>query len=269
MEVNCLNKQDQNRWKSEVLTLVLEALASSEQLKLMLIYKGARILNLRLGAASRQSLDIDSNLCDGYELYYPEDEIIGFLRTEFTKTLRRFFSKQTPVRYSVDNIRIDKNPSRGQHPFGWSGFKAKIKITDRAVSMRTFPRIEIDVASPEKLGSNAVSDLKFANGNIVHAYTLERIAGEKLRAFLSSLPKYLAKIGRRTDTVRVKDLYDLARIRRKYAVKDSEFWQEAANEFRLACESRFIDCFGLQTFSDGLEYSFCSVFPGSENFIMD
>ncbi|MDA3927066.1 MAG: nucleotidyl transferase AbiEii/AbiGii toxin family protein [Kiritimatiellae bacterium] len=246
-----MNKQDQNRWKCDVLTLVLEALASSERLKPILVYKGARILNLRLGTLSRQSLDIDSNLNVGYELYCPEGKIGEFLEVEFFTALKKFFSKQKPVRYKVKNIRVKKNPPKGQHPFGWSGFKAKINIFDSKVVIRNFPRVEIDIASPEKLGLNAVSDLKLSDGCVVSAYTLERIAGEKLRAFLSSLPGYLTKIGRRTDIVRVKDLYDLSRISKQYAVKDSGFWQGAASEFQLACESRFIDCLGMETFSDG------------------
>ena len=213
MGADCMNKQDQNRWKCEVLTLVLEALSLSERLKPILVYKGARILNLRLGTLSRQSLDIDSNLNVDYKLYCQEEDIGELLETEFSTALKKFFSKQKPVRYRVENIRVKKNPSNGQHPFGWSGFKAKINILDQKVVVRNFSRIEIDIASPEKLGLNAVSDLRLSDECVVSAYTLERIAGEKLRAFLSSLPKYLAKIGRRNDTVRVKDLYDLSRIR--------------------------------------------------------
>jgi hypothetical protein len=74
-----------------------------------------------------------------------------------------------------------------------------------------------------------------------------------MRAFLSSLPAYLVKIGRRNDAVRVKDLYDLARIRRTCEVKNNTFWQTVGHEFRLACESRFIDCVGIQTFAENVD----------------
>jgi len=73
-----------------------------------------------------------------------------------------------------------------------------------------------------------------------------------MRAFLSSLPTYRAKIGRRPDSPRFKDLYDLARIRRQNEIADNAFWRTAGREFRLACESRFVDCAGIATFAEEL-----------------
>ena len=43
-----MNPQDTNRWKSETLDQVLLAFAAHPQLRGVLIFKGARILNLRL-----------------------------------------------------------------------------------------------------------------------------------------------------------------------------------------------------------------------------
>ncbi len=82
------------------------------------------------------------------------------------------------------------------------------------------------------------------DGLTVQSYTLERITGEKMRAYLTSLPVYRSKIGRRPDTPRFKDLYDLARIRRRFDLADNAFWRTASREFGLACESRFVDCAG-------------------------
>jgi hypothetical protein len=48
--------------------------------------------------------------------------------------------------------------------------------------------------------------------------------------------------------VRVKDLYDLARILRVRPITNRDFWLKASEDFRLACESRYIDCDGLVTF---------------------
>ena len=53
----------------------------------------------------------------------------------------------------------------------------------------------IDLSAPESLGPLAIADLD-VDGRQVVAYTLERIAGEKLRAFLSTLPTHLAKIAK-------------------------------------------------------------------------
>lgn len=52
------------------------------------------------------------------------------------------------------------------------------------------------------------------DGHVVMAYTLQRIAGEKLRAFLSSLPTYRRQVKTPGEVVRVKDIYDLACILR-------------------------------------------------------
>jgi len=50
-----MNQKDGERWKSQVLDEIFIALAASEQLDEALVFKGARVLNLRLGIG-RQSL---------------------------------------------------------------------------------------------------------------------------------------------------------------------------------------------------------------------
>ena len=82
------------------------------------------------------------------------------------------------------------------------------------------------------------------------------MAGEKLRAFLTTLPAYRAKLGGGARAVRAKDLFDLVRIERAHPLADSdtgEFWRDAADDFRRACASRSVDCAGLATFAEGLE----------------
>jgi hypothetical protein len=249
-----MNPQDTNRWKSETLDQVLLAFAAHPQLRGVLIFKGARILNLRLGMVSRQSLDIDSNLDFSFTVHHASlADQQEYLQRECQAALERFFENQDPIRYEVVVVRIEMKPADGEHPFGWTGFLLKIRLRDRMKpGVLGLPSIELDVASPETLGPGAVSELQVGDQTL-RAYSLERIAGEKLRAFLSSQPAYIAKIRRRTDTRRVKDLYDLARIRRKHPITEASFWRMAGGEFKLACESRFIDCAGLATFGEGLE----------------
>ena len=50
---------------------------------------------------------------------------------------------------------------------------------------------------------------------------------------------------------RVKDLHDIARIVRVKPVFGDSFWREAATEFRFACEARFVNCSGWDSFSEG------------------
>ena len=85
------------------------------------------------------------------------------------------------------------------------------------------------------------------------AYTLPRIAGEKLRAFLTSLPAYRRKLARPGELARAKDIYDLACIAQERPLSDRTFWNAAGREFRTASASRYVDCAGLGTFEEDLD----------------
>ena len=108
------------------------------------------------------------------------------------------------------------------------------------------------MAAPEELLDTSITEI-FVGGHRIHAYSLQRIAGEKLRAFLSSLPTYRAKVKKPGNAVRVRDLYDIAGIRRTRDLIDAEFWLAAGREFQVACQSRYIDCAGLETFQENWE----------------
>lgn len=251
-----MNTTDGDKWKSGVLGFVLEAFAAHEPLQSALIFKGARILNLRLGTDfQRESFDLDSNLDANYATNHPQKEDCrGFLARESELALKKFFSRQDPVRFQLESIKAEVRPPRSNHPLGWSGFTLTIRVIDNELlGVRGVPSVEFQVAAYEGVGEFAVSDLQLSNGLIVRAQTLERIAGEKMRAFLTSLPAYISKIGCHDTPVRVKDLYDLARIRRRCEIADNAFWRTAGREFRLACESRFVDCVGIETFAEDLD----------------
>ncbi len=51
----------------------------------------------------------------------------------------------------------------------------------------------------------------------------------------------------------MKDIFDLARITHVRPLHDHQFWLKAGGEFRLACESRVIDCLGLDSFEQDLD----------------
>lgn len=248
-----MNQQEASRWKNEAIDQVLAAFAGYAPLRDVLIFKGARILNLRLGVESRQSLDLDANLDFSFTTAHATlQEQRACIEEECKKSLPGYFGGQNPIRYQVQAVTVKLCPPSGQHPHGWTGLAVSINLLDhKRPGARGLPRIEIDVASPETLRPSSTSELPVGN-HTIRAYTLERIAGEKLRAFLSSLPAYLHKIVRRSDSRRVKDLYDLARIRRSPVAADETFWRTVGEEFRLACESRYIDCAGLTTFAEGL-----------------
>jgi hypothetical protein len=243
-----MNPEDSRQWKSEVLDQIFVALAASEQLEDALVYKGARVLNIHIGI-DRQSLDLDSNITAPFAQEYP-DRIAqqAFLEREIASAIHRHFDRQEPVKYELTNIKVQSYPPKS-HRLGWDAFKVRINVNDLRRNVRGLPALEIDVAAPEELLDTSVATIE-VGGHRVRAYTLERVAGEKLRAFLSSLPTYRSKVNKPGESVRAKDLYDISRIRHVHGLEDVEFWRLAGKEFRIACQSRYIDCTGLTTFQE-------------------
>ncbi len=243
-----MKQAEAEAWKSNVLDEIFAALAESKKLDEALVFKGARVLSLRLGGG-RQSLDIDSNLRGSFIEQFPtRDQQRTFLEEEMTQSIRRHFERQDPVRFELVRLQVKQHPPNG-HPMGWDAFIVRLNVNDLTRNVRGLPALEIDVAAPEDLLDNSVSTIKIG-GHEIRAYTLERITGEKLRAFLSSLPAYRAKLKKPGDTVRARDLYDISRIFRARNLTDTGFWHAVGQEFQLACRSRYIDCSGLATFQD-------------------
>jgi hypothetical protein len=246
-----MNPSDADRWKSRVLDEVFLALAASELIDEALIFKGARVLSIHLGGG-RQSLDLDANLAIAWVEQNPDrGEQREFLEREVARAIRRRFESQNPVIFELTAVRVTSKPPN-LHPLGWNSFKIRLNVDDLTAFVRGLPAIEIDVAAPEELIPTSVAQLA-VGGHTVNAYTLERIAGEKLRAFLSSLPAYRAKVKKPGTAVRAKDLYDLARVRRVRDLGNAEFWQSVGLEFVVACRSRFVDCSGLDSFQEQWE----------------
>jgi len=245
-----MNRADRDSWTNEVLDEVLLAVIASQPLREALIFKGARILNLHI-RENRQSLDIDSNAASELVRSITDlDDQMAFFKNQFSIALRRYFEGQNPVRFELEDIKVERNPSEG-HPHGWDAFWLRFTLRDNHLARtRGLPRLEIEVAAPETLGPKAVETMNI-RGCSAQVYSLHRIAGEKLRAYLTSLPAYRQKMGGVQREFRIKDLHDIARILRVRSATDTGFWINASHEFRLACKSRFVDCEDLHTFMQG------------------
>lgn len=247
-----MNLSQQEVWIFEAISQILPALAKNERLKDALIFKGALILNEYL-PTKRKSLDIDLNLADEFVSLYPIRETRElFLKEQFERAISRHFEAQSPVRYELLGLKIVPSP-KADHPRGWDGFLITVSLKDRGnEGVRGLPKLTIDVAAPETLSKQSIAEIVY-NGVVIRAYSLERVTGEKARAYLSTLRTYCAKMKRPRDAVRVKDLYDLTQIHRKKPMSNAAFWNIAGNEFRLACKSRFVDCPGAACFMEGWE----------------
>jgi len=247
-----LDKVTANSWKNKVLDIVFEALAESDVIVDCIVFKGARVLNKRLGAYSRQSLDIDANMLTEFVKKHQDyEELRNILEREIGDAINNYFEKQDPVVYTLEKIKIVKKP-RKDHKLGWDAFEVIISVKDLSrANIRGLPNLKIDIAAPEKLGKESISTLNVGSGT-VKAYTLERIAGEKLRAFLSSLPAYRIKVSKPGKAIRAKDVYDIARILKRQPISKKTFWDKVGSEFTMACESRYIDCLGEDTFEEDI-----------------
>jgi hypothetical protein len=244
-----MNRQSRDHWNNEILNEVFLAVIASEPLRNALIFKGARILNLHL-RENRQSLDLDSNIAPQLVASTPDlGAQARFLEEQIPAALRRHFERQNPVRFALGRVKVDRQPPKG-HPRGWDAFHLNINVQDNLLpGVLGLPVIQMDMAAPETLGPDAVETLT-VQGIPAKVYALHRIAGEKLRAYLTSLPPYRRKMQGGAREFRVKDLHDIARILRARPASNEEFWTKAGGEFQLACQSRLVDCQGLESFME-------------------
>jgi len=248
-----LNPDDARAWQNAVLDEVFAGIAANSYLTDILVFKGARVLARHLPHSPRQSLDIDANCSRDFLANYPErSSQADILRNHLRSAIIRQFERATPVRFRLDDIKVTPRPPRN-HPRGWNAFEVRIRLTDaQRPGLRSAPTLEIDIAHEEQLSPDSIISME-VGGSSIRAYALHRIAGEKVRAFLSSLPEYQEKTGRSGGIARAKDLYDLARIVEFRPLSDTLFWEKSALEFQAACISRYVDCDGWQTFASHRE----------------
>ena len=247
-----MNHEDAQDWIEEILIEIFQSLSEHPPLHSMLVFKGARVLNEHLQEVGRRSLDIDSNMLQSFIESIPDRAIRQeSLEKEMGIAISHHFETQSPVKYSLDRIRIVPQPP-AEHPRGWDGYDVRLTVVDHTrPAVRGLPALTLDIAAPEELRSDSIVPLRVGTATVL-AHTLERIAGEKLRAFLSSLPHYRAKVKKPGEAVRVKDIFDITRISHARPLDDRLFWLEVGAEFKLTCASRFIDCLGLESFEQNL-----------------
>ncbi|MBI2919539.1 MAG: nucleotidyl transferase AbiEii/AbiGii toxin family protein [Planctomycetes bacterium] len=241
-----MNPDKAEAWKVGVLDTIVRAIAESPALANAVVLKGGQILSRRLGKVGRVSLDLDASLTPSFvRKSGAPDSWAGALEAELRVAIERSFDRMDPAHYSLERIRA----AAKKHPRGWDGVDVSLGIADRRLpGARGLPAIRLDFSAPERLTAASVSPIEI-DGHFVSAYTLERIAAEKVRALLQSLPAWRAKIGSvPRDVPRVRDVHDLARILAARSETVGTFWEVVASEFRIACESRFVDCEGMESF---------------------
>jgi hypothetical protein len=244
-----MNLRERDDWRDEVLREILAAIAADADLVTTLVFKGARVLQMHLPGATRRSLDLDANLSREFIERYPgRQRQADVLRAGLERALQRHFDAQSPSRYRVASARVEPSPP-GPHPLGWDGFCATLRIDDAArPRVSNLPALTLDLVAPESHAAASIIELRVGH-LFIRAHRLERVAGEKLRAFLSTTTTATAKLGAAPRPLRVKDLVDLHTIAAHVPVADGAFWDTVAQEFSAACRSRRVDCLGWSTFA--------------------
>ena len=183
-----------DKWKSETLDHVFNALALSPDLSERLIYKGARVLRLLLNEVTRASLDIDASFANVAANASVGQEDLEHLRTLAATAITNYFDSQEPVRFALARTTIANRRRSGEHPRGWNVYWLDLEVRDLAArnTLGTTPTLRIEIASPELLSEHSIAPISL-NGCQVNAVTLERMAGEKLR-----IPQQPARIPRKT-----------------------------------------------------------------------
>ena len=247
-----MRPSDQEKWKQDVVELVFSALARHPALADHLVFKGGQVLNLRLPISRRVSVDLDATARESFsDVGRNDEERAAFLNVNVKAALTAFFGAQDVVRFSVTDVTTKRKPRDG-HPRGWDAFEVRIRLRDALrPGVHALPTITIDVSAPENLLPTSVEPLHVRDA-VVNAYSLSRLAAEKLRGILQSLRSYRAKTHRRPGAVRVRDIYDVAAILAERPIDDEAFWSTVASEFADACRSRSVDCLGMTSFEEDI-----------------
>jgi Nucleotidyl transferase AbiEii toxin, Type IV TA system len=222
------------------------AFVRSSELGAILIYKGARVLKQML-VTSRYSEDIDATLSSSFIREYGTiSEQKARLVELISSALHNHFEGAESVIYTLVSVDLKVRPGRDV-PDEWRTFAVFVHVKDAIANEKLVAQVDISVG--ESLSESAVENVS-VDEHDVFVYSLHRIAGEKLRAFLSSLPAYRNKIQQQSMARRAKDLFDLTKILAQRPISDDAFWHSAAKEFQLACAFRRVDCKNLGTFME-------------------
>lgn len=228
---------------------VLDALGKHEALRERLAFKGARILTRYLQDGGRASMDLDATLLAPIQDTTDRHEHASAISRELKRAIERHVDDQPVVQFYLVDVKVVPKPRQREHHRGWNAFEVVVRLSDRSGRQLHGPSpVKIDIVAPEGLQAGALDQLPIGTG-FVRSYSLPLLAGEKLRALLSSLPPHLLKMGSAPRAVRAKDVCDIARIVKKVDF-DEAFWTVAAGHFRHACQERLVDCCGPSAFLD-------------------
>lgn len=234
-------------WTQGAIDLVLQSIAASPSLRSWIVLKGAQALRLHL-SGGRRSKDVDGYLTREFEqqagtLEERRERIREELRSMLLQSLALL--QRTDLSVSRVEVREFRDERTGEV------FPEFVLVVYLRQENRVRPPLPLEL-SPSEPSSQLPQTFALGSASIL-VQPLERVCGEKLRAFLSSLPSHRRRMGERPHAARVRDLYDLAQVARLRPTVQSPFWEAVSQEFVLACRSRKVECAGMESFAEGWE----------------
>jgi hypothetical protein len=202
----------------EIRRRILIALFSDDELMNELVLKGGNALALVHKVGARASFDMDFSIKKAFA-------DVEAAKTRIFDALRREFAS---IGYEIFDEKFASKPSerKAGQPDWWGGYLVQFKLAERALYEKLRGDMEALRRQSEVLGPQQkrvytidISQHEFCEGKvsrevddyIVYVYSLEMIAGEKLRAICQQMPEY--RFGNKT--ARARDFYDIHQIVRE------------------------------------------------------
>lgn len=198
--------------------LTIAALVSDEMLMNILVLKGGNALGLAYDLSNRGSIDIDFSM----EGDFSEKEKSRLLQLS-KDLLEKEFLKENLAVIDVRLTEKPKNIDISVQNF-WGGYLLEFKIAKKeifdkfyydtstlirnAISLHSdnSTKFTVDISKYEYVGKARPKDI---DGVVVHVYSPEMLALEKLRALCQQVEEYRQIVKRMTPKSRARDFYDI------------------------------------------------------------
>lgn len=191
--------------------VIVTAIASDQELAMLLVFKGGNALDMIHNIGNRSSLDLDFSM----ELDVPDHRAIA---TRLYSTLTAHFERLGLVLFDWT---FAPRPSERPPGARWGGYTAEFKLIPRDIYDAHAKDIEKIRRQATEAGPGhlrrfklEISPFEYCEGKIrvqldgisVFVYSIEMIAVEKLRAICQQDPSFLLRIH---PAPRARDFYDI------------------------------------------------------------
>jgi predicted nucleotidyltransferase component of viral defense system len=198
--------------------IVITGIYSDPYLREKLVLKGANVLDLLYGIASRASMDIDFSL--GENLDVAESQEVA---KRLESTLRNSFAQNQQYLFDFQFNRRPQNLKPNQPPW-WGGYKVSFKIIsignlDALGNNIDKLRREATIVNPGNKWTFSIDisecewvegrEKHFMEGVVIQSYSPIMLLCEKIRAICQQMEEYGEFVPNPTRSARARDFFDI------------------------------------------------------------